>query len=68
MKNVFKNWKTTSAGLLLILGSGYSLVHSVMTGTLTQETFTLQIGGILGGLGLIAGADATTPPTTPPTT
>jgi len=56
MKNIKKNWKTSSTGILMI-ASGITLFinnHSAVT-----ESLTL----VLGGVGLLFAADSDTPPT-----
>ena len=61
MNKYFKNWKTTSAGLLLIIGGVSSIIYDVTHVGFTQEKFMAQAGAILTGIGLVAGADASTP-------
>lgn len=57
IKNALTNWKTTSAGLGLIVTS---VVHLVFTHkTADESTWTNSIIAIIGGVGLIAAGDAT---------
>lgn len=58
MKKLFQNWKTTSAGLTLIGGSIIHLVFSVLHGTADEQTWTLTLGAIVGGVGLMFAGDA----------
>ena len=51
---MFKNWKTTSAGILMILGGVYALAT---THPLTQEVLMASAAAILGGIGLIFAKD-----------
>ena len=53
-----KNWKTTSAGIAMIAGGLVGLSFAIINGTLTELTLTSIITTILGGIGLIFGADA----------
>jgi hypothetical protein len=56
MKNVLKNWKSTSAGLLMIAGAiSMYLFHN---GPMTHELFMGALTGLLGGIGLIFSKDA----------
>ena len=63
MKNLIKNWRTTSMGLLLIAGSLTTLGFAIVNHTLTEEKMTGISLGLISGFGFLAGADA--PPTTP---
>ena len=58
MQNLLKNWKTTSAGLVMIGGSIVHLVFAVKAGTANENTWTLTITAVVGGLGLIFAGDA----------
>lgn len=59
MKNLLANWKTTSAGLLLIGGSVIHLVFAVRAGKADEATWTVTLTGVTGGIGLIFAGDAT---------
>lgn len=50
-----KNWKTTSAGILLIIGGACGLIF---THPVTQEVFMASATSILGGIGLIFAKDS----------
>ena len=58
-----KNWKTTSAGVAMIAGGIVGLYFAIKSGNVSEITLTGAITTILGGIGLIFGADSTrTPP------
>ena len=50
-----KNWKTTSAGIAMIVGGIASLAYS--WGALNPEMITAHLTAILGGVGLIFAKD-----------
>lgn len=58
MNNLVKNWKTSSAGIVLILTGlihiGYGLVHK----SITEQDFTTTMVTIVTGLGLMVAGDA----------
>ena len=68
MKNLLDNWKTTSAGLTMIIGSTVHLVFSVRDGSANENTWTISLTAILGGIGLIYAGDAKPNQPQPPTT
>lgn len=58
MSNFFAgSWKTTSAGLLAILGAITHLVFACKSGTVTEMTVTTALTAIVGGIGLIYARD-----------
>ena len=57
MKNILKNWKTTSTGIALVVTGIVTMVNSK---TYVGESLT----GILAGIGLILSADSSTTPDT----
>jgi len=59
MKNLFSNWKTTSAGLVMIIGSVIHVIFAVRSGTATEGVWTASVTAIVAGLGLIFAGDAT---------
>lgn len=59
IQNLIRNWKTTSAGLTLILGSTVHLIFTIHTAD--EGTWTASLTAILGGLGLIFAGDANVP-------
>jgi len=58
MQNLLKNYKTTSAGLLMALGAIVHLVFAIKAHTADENTWTITIGAVLGGIGLIFAGDA----------
>ena len=67
IKSLIANWKTTSAGLLMIVGAVTHLAFTIHKGTLDETTVIAEATAILGGFGLIFAGDAgVTPPPTPP--
>jgi hypothetical protein len=58
MRNLILNWRTTSAGLGMIIGSVVHLVFNVKAGTANENTWTIALTAIVGGIGLIAAGDA----------
>jgi len=58
MNNLLKNWKTTSAGLTMIIGSVVHLVFSVRAGKADETTWTVSLTAIVAGLGLMFAGDA----------
>ena len=60
MKNLLNNWKTTSAGLTLIIGSVIHLIFAVRAGAATEGVWTASITAIFAGIGLMFAGDSTT--------
>lgn len=60
IKNLLTNWKTTSAGLAMIISSTVHLVISVSKGNADESTWTTGLMGIVGGVGLLAAGDGAT--------
>jgi hypothetical protein len=58
IQKLFAHWKTTSAGLLMILGSVVHLVFSVRAHTADENTWTISLTAIIGGIGLMFSGDA----------
>ncbi len=58
IKNAIANWRTTSVGLTSIIGSIVHLIFAVKAGTANENTWTISIGGIVGGVGLLLAGDA----------
>lgn len=59
IQNLLTNWKTTSAGLAMIISSTVHLVYAVAHGAADESTWTTGLMGIVGGIGLVAAGDAT---------
>jgi hypothetical protein len=49
-----KNWKTTSTGIIMIIGA---IVAVIFTKPLTQEVIIASATAVVGGLGLIFAKD-----------
>lgn len=59
MKNIFGgNWRTTSAGLTMIIGSTTHLVFAVRAKTADENTWTTSLLAVAGGIGLIFSRDS----------
>lgn len=74
IKNLLNNWKTTSTGLVSIIGIVVHLVFTVRAHTADEGTWTASLVGIVLAAGLIFAGDASQsspkppePPVTPPT-
>ena len=59
IQRLITNWKTTSAGIIMIAGSIVHLVFSVKASNANENTWTITITAIVGGLGLLLAGDAT---------
>jgi len=66
MKNLFTNWKTSSAGLLMAGGSIIHMLYSIHAGTANENTWQGCLVGLVAGMGLIFAGDAGAAPPTPP--
>jgi len=58
IKNLLTNWKTTSVGLGMIIGSVVHLIFAVKEHNATEGVWTASLGTIVGGVGLLAAGDA----------
>jgi hypothetical protein len=56
MKNLAKNWKTTSAGVIMIIGAIVRL--AVHQGTFSEELIMGAVIAVVGGIGLIVAKDS----------
>jgi hypothetical protein len=54
-----KDWKTTSAGISMIVGAIVGVYFAITTGTLDAVAITAATTAILGGIGLLVAKDAT---------
>ena len=61
IQNLLANWKTTSAGLTMIVGSTVHLIFQVRAGTANENTWTISLTAIIGGIGLLVAGDASAP-------
>lgn len=68
IKSLLTNWKTTSAGLTMIIGGIIHLVYAVKSHALTEADCTTTVLAIITGFGFIAAGDANVKPPVPPTT
>ena len=64
IKNIFANWKTTTAGITVLVLSVYNIVTSWRV--LDGNGWATSVIGIATGLALIFAADTNTPPPTTP--
>lgn len=55
-----KNPKTTLSGIGLICSGIIGLYFAIQTNNINEGTLTTVVGSILGGMGLIFGADSKT--------
>ena len=55
--NLAANWKTTSAGLTLIIGAITHLAFAVAHGTADESTWKNDLIGMMAGVGLLLAAD-----------
>lgn len=53
-----KDWKTTSAGILAVVGGIMQIVFAIKNAQVNQEVLLGAISAILGGIGLIFAKDA----------
>ena len=58
LKNLFVNWKTSAAGVSMIVASTIHLIFMIKSGDANETTWTRELITILGGIGLIAAGDA----------
>ena len=52
-----KSWKTSSAGILAIIGGAVRLYFAIKSGQFTEEAVTTSATAILTGLGLLFARD-----------
>lgn len=52
-----KNWKTTSAGILMILGGIVRFYFAIKSGLINEESIMTSCTAILGGIGLMFSKD-----------
>jgi uncharacterized membrane protein YhiD involved in acid resistance len=62
LNNLLLNWKTTSAGLAMIVGGVIHLIYALKNGGLTEADCTTTVLAIVTGIGFIAAGDANVPP------
>lgn len=54
---MFKNWKTTSLGILSIIGGVTRLAFAIANNQFTEEAIMTSATTILGGIGLLFAKD-----------
>lgn len=57
MRNLITNWKTTSAGMAIIITSIVHLVFSVRAKTADEAAWTTALIGVVTGVGLLLAGD-----------
>jgi hypothetical protein len=57
---MLKNWRTTSAGLTMIIGATIHLIFAVRAHTADENTWTTSLLAVAGGMGLIFAGDGAT--------
>lgn len=62
LKNLLANWKTTSAGITMIVGGAVHLVYALKNHALTENDCSTTILAIVTGAGFIVAGDANVPP------
>jgi len=55
---MWKNWKTTSAGILAIAGGITRFIFAVKSGEFTEESIMTTLTAILAGIGLLLAKDS----------
>lgn len=58
MNYITTHWKTTSAGLAIIITSVVHLIFAVRAGSADETVWTTSLVGVLSGAGLILAGDA----------
>lgn len=53
-----KDWKTTVAGVAMILGAAADVLHQIATGALDGGHLTADWAAVTGGVGLILAKDS----------
>jgi hypothetical protein len=58
MKNLLSNWKTTSAGVTMILGALVHLGFQIKAHTVDENAVMTAVVALVAGVGLVAAGDA----------
>lgn len=58
IQRLIANWKTTSAGIVMILGSIIHLVFSISNHSANENTWTIAMSTMVAGIGLVFAGDA----------
>ena len=59
MKNLLVNWKTTSAGLIMISSAVIHLIFQIKGHTADENAWMIAVLATIGGAGLIFAGDST---------
>lgn len=59
IKHLFINWKTTSVGVMLVIGALVEIAYMIVEGKPVQKVeVQATLAALLGGIGLLAAGDA----------
>lgn len=58
MKSLLTNWKTTSAGLLIIVQAIVHMAYEIKSSTTSENSWMIAATSILGGIGLMFAGDS----------
>lgn len=58
MNNALKNWKTTSAGLIISIQAVVHLIFEIHSGNANENSWMIAVTSIFGGVGLIFAGDS----------
>ena len=58
MKALLQNWKTSSTGVIMVAGAIIHLAFQIHAKTANENSWTLAVSAIVGGIGLIFAGDA----------
>lgn len=58
MKSLLTNWKTTSAGLLIIVQAIVHMSYEIKSSTTSENSWMIAATSILGGIGLMFAGDS----------
>ncbi len=56
--NIGTSWKTTSAGITMIVGGITGLVFAIKANNLSEPAISAAVTAVLGGIGLLFAKDA----------
>ena len=56
--NIGTSWKTTSAGITMIVGGITGLVFAIKANNLSESAISAAVTAVLGGIGLLFAKDA----------
>lgn len=58
MKSLLTNWKTTSAGLLIIVQAVVHMSYEIKSSTTSENSWMIAATSIFGGIGLMFAGDS----------